>query len=133
MAETKIVYISMDKTLNNKELRFKGWDAVQASIYSLLTTPINSLPEMPSMGFDLDEFLFRAAGDPVLSDLEAELTKKLHTVCKNETISCSVTVESHTVFIKIEWEGDGVKRALPITIEEGTNGRVIKFKNITLR
>lgn len=133
MAKTDLVYISMDKTLNNKELRFSGWDAVQATVYSLLTTPMNSLPEMPSMGFDLDEFLFRASGDSIIGELESELTKKLHKVCKNETINCVVDVKGRTVYIRIEWEGDGVKRELPITIEEGTNGRVIKFKNITLR
>lgn len=133
MAQTKIIYPSLDKSLNNKELIFRGWDAVQATIYSLLTTPINMLPEMPTMGFDLDEFLHRAYDDPIIDDLSNELSNKLRKVCVNETVSSSVSVDGAVVFIKISWEGDGKLYSLPITIEQGTGGRIIKFKNITLR
>lgn len=128
-----LVHITPDRTLNSKEMRFTGWNAVEAAVYTLITTPINTLPEMPSMGFDIDDFLFRSSTDTLVSDLEKELISKLKIVCKDENINCSVYIKGVNVYINISYSYQGKNMSLPISIEEGTNGRIIKFKDIILK
>lgn len=125
---------SLDRSLNFKEQMLRGWNAVEAAIYVLISTPMNSIPEMPSMGFDLHEFLFRDSSDGELSALENELSEKIRQVTNNSNIECTVEVEGSTAYITVIYQkDDGSEERLPISIEEGTGGRFIKFKNIIVR
>lgn len=124
---------SLDKSLNYKEQILTGWNAVEAAIYCLISTPMNSIPEMPSLGFDLDEFLWRTNGRD-LSELETELGEKIRQVTNQSNVTCTVELDKYNCYITVTYQKDnGTEEKLPITISEGTNGRSIKFKNIIVR
>lgn len=134
MAENKLLFPSCDKSLNFKELVRRGWDAVEIAIYTLLSTPMNTIPEMPSLGFDLHEFQFRTSGDSEISQLENELATKISEVTLHSNISVNVEIIGVNAYITITYQKDnGSEVQLPISIEEGTNGRSIIFKNIIVR
>lgn len=134
MAVNKLKFPSLDKSLNYKEQVLTGWNAVEAAIYTLISTPMNSIPEMPSLGFDLHEFLFREATDIELSSLESELAEKIKQVTLESNVNCTVEVQGQNAYITVIYQKDnGSEQRLPITIEDGTDGRFIKFKNIIVR
>lgn len=134
MNENKLIYPSFDRSLNYKELILRGWNAVEASIYMLISTPMNSIPEMPEMGFDLHEFLYRDSSDTEIGSLELELANKIASVTGNSNIQTSVEVNGPNAYITITYQkDDGSEIKLPISISEGTNGRSIIFKNIIVR
>lgn len=134
MAVNKLKFPSLDKSLNYKEQVLTGWNAVEAAIYTLISTPMNSIPEMPSLGFDLHEFLFREATDIELSSLESELSEKIKQVTLESNVNCTVEVQGQNAYITVIYQKDnGSEQRLPITIEDGTDGRFIKFKNIIVR
>lgn len=132
--KNELIYPSLDKSLNYKEQILTGWNAVEIAIYSLLTRPMNSLPEIPTLGFDLHEFLFRDSTDSQIGELEQELSSKIQMVTKHSNIKCKVEVIGDNAYITIVYQkDDGSEMTLPITIEEGTNGRSILFKNIIVK
>ena len=134
MAVNKLKFPSLDKSLNYKEQVLTGWNAVEAAIYTLISTPMNSIPEMPSLGFDLHEFLFREATDIELSSLESELAEKIKQVTLESNVNCTVEVQGQNAYITVIYQKDnGSEQRLPITIEDGSDGRFIKFKNIIVR
>lgn len=130
----KLKFPSLDKSLNNKEQIFTGWNAVEAAVYCLISTPMNSIPEMPTLGFDLDDFLWRSRDDKELSELETELADKIRQVTNDSNINCVVEVDQYNTYITIIYQKDnGSEVKLPITISDGTGGRSIKFKDIIVR
>lgn len=134
MNENKLIFPSLDKSLNYREQLLRGWNAVEASIFALISTPMNSIPEMPEMGFDLHEFLFRDKSDSEIGSLETELSNKIADVTGNSRVETAIEVSGANVYITITYQkDDGSEAKLPITIEEGTNGRSIIFKNIIVR
>lgn len=134
MNENKLIFPSLDKSLNYREQLLRGWDAVEASIFALISTPMNSIPEMPEMGFDLHEFLFRDKSDSEIGSLEIELANKIAEVTGNSRVETAIEVNGANVYITITYQkDDGSEVKLPVTIEEGTNGRSIIFKNIIVR
>lgn len=134
MSINKLQFPSLDKSLNYKEQILTGWNAVEAAVYALISTPMNSIPEMPTLGFDLHEFLFREATDIELSSLESELTEKIKQVTMDSNVHCTVEVDGLNAYITVIYQKDnGSEQRLPITIEEGTGGRFIRFKNIIVR
>ena len=134
MAINKLLFPSLDASLNGKEQKLTGWNAVEAAVYCLISTPMNSIPEMPTLGFDLHEFLFREASDSELSSLESELTEKIQQVTLESNVRCTVEVSGLNAYITVIYQKDnGSEQRLPITIEDGTDGRFVKFKNIIVR
>lgn len=130
----KLQYPSLDRSLNFKEQILTGWNAVEASIYALISTPMNSIPELPSLGFDLHEFLFRDSSDSEIGSLELELANKIASVTGNANVRCNVEVSGANAYITVIYQKDnGSETRLPITIAESTNGRSIIFKNIIVR
>lgn len=86
------------------------------------------------MGFDLHEFLFRDKSDSEIGSLETELSNKIAEVTGNSRVETAIEVSGANVYITITYQkDDGSEAKLPITIEEGTNGRSIIFKNIIVR
>lgn len=122
---------SMNKTLNFKEDIKVGWDAVVSAVFQLISTPINSLPFTPSIGFDLDEFLFRVKDSREMSDLESELSAKIQQVTGNANITTSVNVSNQIVYIDIIYVKDAKEERLPIRIDRSTNS--IKIRDIQVR
>lgn len=134
MNENKLIFPSLDRSLNYREQLLRGWDAVEASIFTLISTPMNSIPEMPEMGFDLHEFLFRDKSDSEIGSLEIELSRKIAEVTGNSSVQTAIEVSGANVYITITYQkDDGSEVKLPVTIEEGTNGRSVIFKNIIVR
>lgn len=134
MAVNDLKFPSLDKSLNYKEQILTGWNAVEAAIYTLLTTPMNSIPEMPTLGFDLDDFLFRSKDDREVGELETELSDKIRQVTNQSNLSCTIEIDQWNTYITVIYQKDnGSETKLPITISEGTDGRSIRFKNIIVR
>ena len=89
---------------------------------------------MPTLGFDLDDFLWRSRDDKELSELETELADKIRQVTNDSNINCVVEVDQYNTYITIIYQKDnGSEVKLPITISDGTGGRSIKFKDIIVR
>lgn len=125
---------SLDKSLNYKEQILTGWNAVEAAIYTLISTPMNTIPEMPSLGFDLEDFVWRNMNDSEVSALETELTEKIRQVTNQSNLTCSISYDRFNCYITVLYQKDnGSEVKLPITISDGTNGRSVKFKNIIVR
>lgn len=134
MALKNLKFPSLDKSLNYREQILTGWNAVEAAIYTLISTPMNSIPEMPTLGFDLDDFIWRSRDDRELSELEIELGEKIKQVTNDSNITCTIEVDQYNTYITVIYQkDDGTETKLPITISEGTDGRSIKFKNIIVR
>lgn len=134
MAIKSLKFPSLDKSLNYKEQILTGWNAVEAAIYTLISTPMNTIPEMPTLGFDLDDFIWRSRDDRELSELEVELSEKIKQVTNDSNVSCVIEVDQYNTYITVTYQKDDVtEEKLPITISEGTDGRSIKFKNIIVR
>lgn len=134
MAIKSLKFPSLDKSLNYKEQILTGWNAVEAAVYTLISTPMNSIPEMPTLGFDLDDFIWRSRDDRELSELEVELSEKIKQVTNDSNVSCVIEVDQYNTYITVTYQkDDATEEKLPITISEGTDGRSIKFKNIIVR
>lgn len=122
---------SMNKTLNFKEDIQVGWDAVVSAVFQLISTPMNSLPFTPSLGFDLDEFLFRVTDSREMSDLESELSSKVQIITGNANIKTNVSVSDQIVYIDIIYTKDAKEERLPIRIDGNSNS--IKIRDIQVR
>ena len=122
---------SMNKTLNFKEDIQVGWDAVVSAVFQLISTPMNSLPFTPSLGFDLDEFLFRVTDSREMSDLESELISKVQIITGNANIKTNVSVSDQIVYIDIIYTKDAKEERLPIRIDRNSNS--IKIRDIQVR
>lgn len=122
---------SMNRTLNFKEDIKVGWDAVVAAVFQLVSTPINSLPFTPSIGFDLDDFLFRVTDSREMSDLENELSAKVQQITGNGNIQTVVNVSNQIVYIDIIYTKDAKEERLPIRIDRNDNS--IKIRDIQVR
>lgn len=122
---------SMNKTLNFKEDIQVGWDAVVSAVFQLISTPMNSLPFTPSLGFDLDEFLFRVTDSREMSDLESELSSKVQIITGNTNIKTNVSVSDQIVYIDIIYTKDAKEERLPIRIDRNSNS--IKIRDIQVR
>lgn len=128
----RIVYLPLDKNINAKETILTGWDAVEAAIYLLLTTNMNSLPEIPSMGFDIQEFLFRVPDTSIVTSLENELRHKISVVTNNSEVTCSVTIENEIADIVINYYRDATEYQLGVVISKDKTGVKIEFKDIVV-
>lgn len=134
MAVNNLKFPSLDKSLNYKEQILTGWNAVEAAIYTLISTPMNSIPEIPTLGFDLDDFTWRNKDDKELHELENELGDKIRQVTNQSNLTCTVDVDQYNCYITVVYQKDnGSEVRLPITISDGTAGRSVKFKNIIVR
>lgn len=125
------IFPSLNKTLNFKEDISVGWNAVVAAVFQLITTPINNLPYSPSIGFDLDEFLFRVSNSSAMSELESELASKIQTVTGNANIRTSVSVSNQIVNIDIVYTKDAKEERLPIRIDRDKN--TVKINDIQVK
>lgn len=122
---------SMCKTLNFKEDVRVGWDMVLSAIFTLLTTPVNNLPYTPSLGFDLDEFLFRVTNSDEMTALETELSQKIQIVTGNADITTSITVQDRIVYIDVVYTKDAKESRIPIRINRDKNE--IRIKDILVK
>lgn len=120
------------KSLNFKEYRASGFAAVELVVYKLINTPMNSIPELPSLGFDLDDFLFRAKDSAEIPKLETEFINKVNQVTNNAALSVTIKRAGDTVNIEIAYTQNGKEDTLPISITESTNGRILRFRDIVV-
>lgn len=124
--EFDLKFPSMNRSLNDKEDIKVGWDAVVLAIFNLLSTPINSLPYTPSLGFDLHEFLFRAVNGTEINKLEMELADKITIVtgARGKSINTQIHVEKQIVYIDVTYTKDLKEYRMPIRLEPMNDGTI---------
>lgn len=122
---------SLNKTLNYQEDIQIGWQAIMSSLFQLFSTPINSLPLTPSIGFDLDEFLWRIEDSTERGDLETELNSQIQKVTGSADIDTKVSYSGTTVMIDITYRKDLMEENLPVRIDRNT--KAVKIRDILVR
>lgn len=128
---TGLVYTTLNESLNFREHRLYGFDAVQATLFQLFHTAMNSNPEAPSLGFDLHDFLFRSRYSEQMELLQNELTDKIQEVLRNESVGTTITRDGNTTNIEITYYRDGKEVKLPIAVD--MDRQRLLFKNILIR
>ena len=53
---SKLMFDALDLSPNGKQVIASGIDAVQLSIFRMMTTPRGSLPDFPNIGFEMEHF-----------------------------------------------------------------------------
>lgn len=100
-----VIFNSLNESEDlKKENILEGYYAVEAAIMTLFDTPLNKIPEYPSLGFDLDDFLHRSEASEAWSSLETEVADKVSIVCNTGTpVTCRITRDKEFVDIDITY------------------------------
>lgn len=128
-----LIFDKMDKSPNGTQQMALGGEAVQLSIFRMITTPRGSLPDFPDLGFEMEHFFGLSHLSEAFQDLSSEFRKQIRKLVGDENVEVSIRRLSKGVIrFEIVYTLDGKMASIGMTAEKNQKNQVI-FKNITLK
>lgn len=127
---------ALDRNYNGKETILTGWDSFLSSVFTLVTTPYGSIPEMPTAGFDMLELFGYEEHDQNYENLCTEFKEKIAAL--ENSIPVDINIQRYNddksiIDIKISYRSNGQIYSEVIR-NKLENGKVLTyFKDIRLK
>lgn len=128
-----LVFDKMDKSPNRKQQIAYGGEAVQLSIFRMITTPRGSLPDFPDLGFEMEHFFGLSHMSEAFNDLSAEFKNQIRKLVGDENVEVSIRrLAGGIIRFEIVYTLDGKMSSIGMSVEKNEKNQII-FKNITLK
>ena len=128
-----LIFDRLDISPNGKQQIAVGGEAVQLSIFRMITTPRGSLPDFPNLGFEMEHFFGLSHRSPLFEDLSNEFKSQIETLVGNEDVSVAIRrLKGGVITFEIVYTLNGEMKNIGMTMDKDDKNNII-FKNITLR
>lgn len=126
-------YDGMNASPNLKPVVYEDFDAVERSIFRLISTPRGTLPEFPNLGFELEHFFGLSEDSNDFLMLKDELIEQISTIVGTENVECDIRRTTYdTIDIDIVYIYNKTRKRMSVTIDSDSDRKLL-FKNITLK
>lgn len=129
----KLMFDALDLSPNGKQVIASGIDAVQLSIFRMMTTPRGSLPDFPNIGFEMEHFFGINKDNPSFDDLCSEFREQVRTLVNNETVEVVIRrVKGGVIRFEMAYVDNNKLKSIGASLSRDSSNNII-FKNITLK
>ena len=128
-----LIFDKMDKSPNGKQQIARGGEAVQLSIFRMITTPRGNLPDFPDLGFEMEHFFGLSHLSEAFTDLSNEFINQIRKLVGDENVECSIRrLAGGVIRFEIMYTLNGKMASIGMSAEKNEKNQII-FKNITLK